>query len=154
MRAIVQRVSSASVEIEGKIVSSIGPGLLLLVGAARGDSPENAKKLADRVFGMRIFSDQDGKMNLNITDWYTGQKECIGSKPEILAVSNFTVFADASQRRPSFGAAAGFEEGKVLFEKFTDALEQLGAKVQTGVFGADMRVQLVNDGPVTLVVDC
>jgi D-tyrosyl-tRNA(Tyr) deacylase len=143
VRAIVQRVSSALVSVEGKVVGEIGTGLLALVGAHKDDTEQNAKKLADRVAGLRIFNDADGKMNLPLPQ-----------TAAVLAVSNFTVYGDPSQRRPSFTAAASYEHGQELFDLFVDELKRLGVKTETGVFGADMQVELTNDGPVTLLVDC
>ena len=134
----------------GREVGRCGPGLLLLVGVHRDDTEAEADRLADRVLGMRIFSDPQGKMNLAIRDFPQPEG---GYELEILAVSNFTVYGDAKSRRPGFGASAPFEQGRVLFDRFVAALRGLGASVQTGEFGADMRVSLVNDGPVTLVVD-
>ena len=146
MRAVVQRVLSASVCVDGKLVGQCGRGLMLLVGAKKGDTGANAKKLADRVFGMRIFNDAEGKMNLSFTD---------AGGEGMLAVSNFTVYGDAmASRRPSFIEAAPYDEGKALFQSFVQALSGLGVTVETGEFGADMQVSLVNDGPVTVIVDC
>ncbi len=110
----------------------------------------DARQLADRVLGMRIFNDPQGKMNLAIRDFPQPEG---GFELEILAVSNFTVYGDAKSRRPGFTASAPFEPGRALFDRFVSELRGLGASVQTGEFGADMRVSLVNDGPVTLVVD-
>ena len=143
MRAVVQRVSSASVEIEGRIIAEIGVGLVLLVGIHRDDNLSDAQKLADRISGMRIFNDSEGRLNLAL--------KSVGGK--VLAVSNFTVFGDASQRRPGFSLSASFDRGKELFEVFVSELQKIGIQVQTGEFGADMNVLLSNQGPVTLVVD-
>lgn len=143
MRAIVQRVSRARVTVDGQVVGEIGTGLLALVGAHKDDTEQNAKKLADRVAGLRVFNDADGKMNL-----------ALPQPAAVLAVSNFTVYGDPSQRRPSFTSAAPYERGKELFEAFLADLKALGVHVEAGVFGADMQVELTNDGPVTLVVDC
>ena len=107
-------------------------------------------KLADRVLGMRIFNDPAGKMNLALRDFPDGRG---GFELEILAVSNFTVYGDARSRRPAFTASAPYEQGRALFDRFIGEARRLGSSVQTGEFGADMRVSLVNDGPVTLVVD-
>lgn len=146
MRAVVQRVSEAKVEVDGDIVGSCGRGLLLLVGVHKQDTPVEAKKLADKLSKLRIFNDPEGKMNLAISQ--------LADPPEILAVSNFTVYGDSKgQNRPSFMESAGFEHGKQLFEQFVLELKTVGIKVETGEFGADMRVTLVNDGPVTLVID-
>lgn len=146
MRAVVQRVLSASVVVEGTVVGRIGPGLLVLVGAHKDDTESNAFKLANRIAGLRIFNDDAGKMNLSMAD---------AGAMSVLAVSNFTVYGDAiASRRPSFISAAPFEQGRELFEAFVKALEVEGIQVETGKFGADMKVSLVNDGPVTLVIDC
>ncbi len=144
MKAVVQRVSSASVSVDGKVVGAIGAGFLVLAGAHRDDTEQDAAKLADRIVGMRIFNDESGKMNLAL-------KEVGGS---ILAVSNFTLYGDAmKQRRPSFIAAAPFDRGKELFDSFTASLRAMGCHVEEGIFGADMKVEVLNDGPVTLVVE-
>jgi D-aminoacyl-tRNA deacylase len=144
VKAVVQRVLSASVSVDGKVVGAIEQGFLVLAGAHRDDTEQDAAKLADRIFGMRIFNDENGKMNLSLKD--------VGGA--ILAVSNFTLYGDAmKQRRPSFIAAAPFDRGKELFDCFTASLRGLGCHVEEGVFGADMRVTVLNDGPVTLVVE-
>lgn len=127
-----------------------GPGLLLLVGVHRDDTEVDAKKLADRVLGLRIFNDPEGKMNLAIRDFPQPQG---GFELEILAVSNFTVYGDTKSRRPAFGLSAPYEQAQSLFNRFVGELRLLGADVQTGEFGADMRVSLVNDGPVTVIVE-
>ena len=143
MRAIVLRVSSAAVGVDERLVSQIGNGLVVLVGVHRDDSLEDAKKLANRIAGMRIFPDDQGKMNVALA-------EASGS---VLAVSNFTVYGDASQRRPSFALSASYELGMELFDRFVQELRQLEVPVETGEFGAEMRVAICNEGPVTLVVD-
>ena len=140
----------ASVSVEAREVGRCGPGLLLLVGVHRDDTDAEAARLADRVLGMRIFNDPAGKMNLAFRDFPDARG---GFELEILAVSNFTVYGDASSRRPGFGASAAYEPARALFDRFVAALRERGAFVATGEFGADMRVSLVNDGPVTLVVD-
>ena len=150
MRAVVQRVGMASVSVGGREVGRCGPGLLLLVGIHRDDELADALSLADRALGMRIFSDPQGRMNLAIRDFPQPEG---GFELEILAVSNFTVYGDAKGRRPSFALSAPYERARGLFDAFVAELRRLGASVQTGEFGADMRVSLVNDGPVTLVVD-
>lgn len=148
MRAIVQRVSQARVLVEGKIVGSCGPGLLVLAAAHRDDSQQNATRLADRIRGLRIFSDEQGKMNLALADLPQGPEA------QILAISNFTLYGEtAKNRRPSFVEAAPYDRGKELFETFVHGLTALGLRVETGVFGAHMDVELTNDGPVTLIVD-
>jgi D-tyrosyl-tRNA(Tyr) deacylase len=145
MRAIIQRVSSASVRVDGEVVGACGMGYLLLVGVAREDTEATAIRLADRVRGVRLFNDADGKINLAIADV---------PEASVLAVSNFTVYGDERKsRRPSFSRSAGYEDGRRLFDHFVEALRSTGIPTQTGVFGADMQVELVNDGPVTLVID-
>ena len=146
----MQRVAMASVSVGGVEVGRCGPGLLLLVGVHRDDTEEDAAKLADRVLGMRIFNDPAGKMNLALRDFPDARG---GFELELLAVSNFTVYGDSRGRRPSFTSSAPFEQGRALFERFLEEARRSGASVQSGEFGADMRVSLVNDGPVTLVVD-
>lgn len=145
MRAVVQRVSSASVKVDNKTVGKCGVGLLVLVAAHKDDTSESAVKLAQKIATLRIFNDESGKMNLALADI---------PDSGVLAVSNFTVYGDASgQRRPSFVEAAPFEQGKDLFDAFVEALRKQGIETQTGVFGADMQVALVNDGPVTIIVE-
>lgn len=146
MRAVVQRVTNAAVRVDGRLVGSCGAGLLLLVAAHKGDTPADVAKLAEKIVTLRIFNDGEGKMNLALKD--------LSPKGEILAVSNFTVYGDASkQRRPSFMASAPYDQGKELFDLFVDALKSHDVGVETGEFGASMAVDLVNDGPVTLIVD-
>lgn len=144
MRAVVQRVSEASVNVDGAKVGRCGVGLLVLVAAHRDDTEANADKMADRVAGLRIFGDAEGKMNLSLAD----------VEGSVLAISNFTLYGDATKnRRPSFIEAAGYADGERLFEAFVAALVRRGVPVETGVFGAHMDVTLVNDGPVTIVLD-
>jgi D-tyrosyl-tRNA(Tyr) deacylase len=151
MRAIVQRVSMASVRVDGRELGRCGMGLLLLVGVHKDDRPENAAKLADKIAGLRIFNDHEGKMNLSIRDF---PLPVGGYDRDVLAISNFTVFGDTRKsRRPSFTDSAPFEQGKALFELFLTELRKLGIGTQTGEFGAHMDVSLVNDGPVTLIVE-
>ncbi len=144
MRALVQRVTEASVEVNGSVVGSIGPGLLVLLGIASGDSSQIAHKLADKVAALRIFSDQQGKFNLSLAD--------IGG--EALVVSQFTLLADTRKgKRPSFIDAAAPEVAQELVSVFCDRLRSQGLHVETGRFGAHMHVALVNDGPVTIILD-
>jgi D-aminoacyl-tRNA deacylase len=139
MRAIVQRVTSASVRVDGRAVSSIGRGLLILLGVHEADDEAAADKLADKLQALRIFEDADGRMNLSVRD----------VDGEILCVSNFTVYGDTRRgNRPSFTEAARPERAEELYERVR---RRLGA--EGGVFGAHMQVELVNDGPVTLVTD-
>jgi D-aminoacyl-tRNA deacylase len=144
MRVLVQRVSRASVSVDGEVRSSIGLGYLLLVGVGRGDEGAQVGRLADKVVGLRIFRDADGKTNLAIAD----------VDGEALVVSQFTLYADTRKgRRPSFAYAADPEEAAELVEAFAAALEARGLKVARGVFGAEMEVEMVNDGPFTMWLD-
>jgi D-tyrosyl-tRNA(Tyr) deacylase len=139
MRAVVQRVSSASVTVDGERVASIGSGLLVLLGVRRGDSAEDAEKLSRKLLALRVFEDGDGRMNVSVGD----------AGGEIICVSNFTLYGDARRgNRPSFIDAAPPDQAEPLYEKVRDLL---GAK--GGRFGARMAVELVNDGPVTLLLD-
>lgn len=148
MRAVVQRALSASVSVNGRIVGSCGHGLVAFVAAHRTDTDVQAVKLAGKIATLRIMADSEGKMNLSIEDLP------VQDEPRLLAVSNFTVYGDASsQRRPSFMEAAPYETGSRLFDAFVAALRERGLTVETGEFGADMRVEVVNDGPVTIVVE-
>ena len=145
MRIVLQRVKNASVTVEGERISSIGAGLLLLVGVAKGDGEAEAGWLAEKVAGLRIFGDENGKMNLGVRD--------VGG--EVLAVSQFTLLADTRKgKRPSFVHAAPPEEAEQLFDYFCERLRAAGVgSVETGSFGAMMDVALVNDGPVTIVLE-
>ena len=144
MRVVLQRVSSASVSVDGETVGAIGAGLVLLVGVTEGDSEGEARRVAAKCAEMRIFSDAEGRFNLSL----------IETSGEALVVSQFTLFADVRKgRRPSFDAAARPEIAEPLVEAFATALRGLGVRVATGRFGAHMMVDLVNDGPVTIVVD-
>lgn len=144
MRIVLQRVSEASVEVSEHIISAIGRGLLLLVGADKGDTPKNADYLADRVLGLRVFEDAAGKMNFSVSE----------NNGEILAVSQFTLSADISKgRRPSFSTAMPPEDAQKLFEYFVVKLKEGGQTVKTGEFGAKMKVHILNDGPVTFVLE-
>tara|TARA_B100001093_G_scaffold460722_1_gene474752 strand:- start:467 stop:916 length:450 start_codon:yes stop_codon:yes gene_type:complete len=144
MRIVVQRVTSASVTVDGQCVGAIGHGLLLFVGASKTDTDRDVGYLASKVAGLRIFSDEAGLMNCSILD----------VEGAILSVSQFTLYGDCRRgRRPSFVRAASPEPAKQLYADFNKELRRLGVPVQTGVFQADMRVQLVNDGPVTILLD-
>jgi D-tyrosyl-tRNA(Tyr) deacylase len=141
VRALVQRVSQASVDVAGDRVSEIGPGLLVLVAAGPGDGAVEAAWMAGKIARLRILPDDEGRMNRSVLD--TGG--------EVLAVSQFTLYGDASRgNRPGFTGAAPPEEAEVLVDQFADALRELGVPVGQGVFGAHMHVALVNDGPVTI----
>jgi D-aminoacyl-tRNA deacylase len=145
VRVVLQRVKNASVTVSGERISEIGEGLLLLVGVAKDDGEGEASWLAEKISGLRIFNDEDGKMNLGVRD--------VGG--EILAVSQFTLLADTRKgKRPSFIKAALPEEAEPLFDYFCERLRAAGiASVKTGSFGAMMDVALVNDGPVTIVLE-
>ena len=145
MKIVLQRVKSASVAIEGSVVGEINEGFLLLVGVGPDDTRDDASYLARKIAGMRIFSDENGKMNLSIDQ--------VGGK--ILSVSQFTLFADTKKgNRPSFTGAASSEAANKLYEEFNEILRtEYGLIVETGEFGADMQVSLVNDGPVTILLD-
>ncbi|MEM7438145.1 MAG: D-aminoacyl-tRNA deacylase [Pseudomonadota bacterium] len=144
MRALLQRVTQASVSVEGKVIGQCGEGLMILVCAMDGDTEANAKKMADKVAALRIFRDEAGRMNRSITD--------IGG--EVLVVSQFTLAADTSRgNRPGFSAAAAPETGQHLYLQFVAELRAKQIPTQTGEFGADMQVSLTNDGPVTISLD-
>jgi len=144
VRAVVQRVTSASVEVSGEVVSSIGPGLCVLVGVTNGDNLVAADKLASKLWNLRIFEDDRGLMNRSAAE--------LGFP--ILVVSQFTLYADTSRgRRPSFVAAAPPEKAEPLVTRVVESLRLLGAEVATGRFRAEMAVSLVNEGPVTLVIE-
>ncbi len=144
MRAVVQRVSRAKVVVEDRVAGEIGAGALVLLGVGKGDTAEAAAYLAEKAAHLRIFADAAGKMNLSLLD----------SGGAALVVSQFTLYGDArGQRRPTFITAAPPELGKHLYEEFCRALRALGVRVETGVFQAPMAVELVNDGPVTILLD-
>jgi len=154
MRAIVQRVSAATVRVDGKEVGRCGYGLMLLVGVHREDTAATAKKMAEKIANLRVFNDEEGKINRSLLDFPAKDSPRPMLEYDVLAVSNFTVCGDARKsRRPSFTESAPYELGKELFEQFVVELRGLGVDVQTGVFGAHMEVSLINDGPVTLVLD-
>ena len=141
MRALLQRVSEAQVRVDGAVIGQCGPGLMILVCAMQGDTEANAEALAAKVSKCRIFHDEAGKMNRSVLD--------IGGAA--LVVSQFTLAADTSRgNRPGFSTAAPPEDGRRLYEHFAAALRDLGVPVETGEFGANMKVSLVNDGPVTI----
>ncbi len=144
MRAVLQRVSQARVVVDGRIAGEIGAGLVVLVAVGWEDASTTAASMAEKIVNLRIFSDEQEKMNRSLLD--TGGA--------ILAVSQFTLYGDArSQRRPSFVQAAPPEQGKAIYEEFVRALKALGVRVETGVFQAHMSVELANDGPVTILLD-
>ena len=143
MRAVVTRVRSASVEIDGQISGSIGAGLLVLLGVHQDDTEAEAAKIADRICGLRIFEDENGKMNVNPKD----------AGAELLIISQFTLFADCKSRRPGFSKAARPDTAIPLYESVISHCRANGFRVDTGVFVADMQVASVNDGPVTIILD-
>jgi D-tyrosyl-tRNA(Tyr) deacylase len=144
MRVVLQRVSRASVAIAGRVAGAIGPGFCLLVGFTHADTPAQVDWMADKIGGLRLFSDADGKMNLGLAE--------VGGA--VLVVSQFTLYGDAAKgRRPSFIDAARPEVAIPLYEAFVAALRARGFEVATGEFGAMMQVELVNDGPVTLILE-
>ena len=144
MKIVVQRVSQASVKVSGEIVGEISQGLLLLIGIEENDEKEDAEWLAKKILDLRIFSDEEGKMNCSVKD----------INGEILCVSQFTLIADYKKgNRPSFIKAAKPEKAVPLFEYFKGLIKSSGLKTESGIFGADMKVCLLNDGPVTIVMD-
>jgi D-tyrosyl-tRNA(Tyr) deacylase len=144
VRAVVQRVSSASVEVEGKQSGVIERGVLALVGVARDDNESDAQAIASKIAGLRIFNDESGAMNLSLSE--------VGGA--VLAVSQFTLYGDARKgRRPSFIEAAAGSAAQPLFDRVVDLMRREGLRVETGIFGASMRVSLVNEGPVTILLD-
>jgi len=144
MRALLQRVTQASVVVEGSVVGKIGTGLLVLLGVAKSDTAADAAFLAEKAINLRIFPDRDGKMNLSLLETQGG----------LLAVSQFTLYGDCRKgRRPGFDTAAPAEQARELYESFVEVSRRSGLQVETGVFQAHMEVALVNDGPVTFLLE-
>ena len=144
MRAVVQRVSSASVDVEGTVSGAIERGLLVLIGVAGDDTEADAQTIASKIAGLRIFNDESGAMNLSLPE--------VGGA--VLAVSQFTLYGDARKgRRPSFIEAAAGPEAQPLFDRTVELMRREGLMIETGIFGATMRVSLVNEGPVTILLD-
>ncbi|MFC4600365.1 D-aminoacyl-tRNA deacylase [Cohnella hongkongensis] len=144
MKVVLQRVSEAKVTVQGEAVGAIGKGLLLLVGVGQEDTEQDLAWMADKLAGLRIFEDEAGKMNLSVED--------VGG--EVLSVSQFTLYGDCRKgRRPNFMGAARPEQAEALYDKFNELLGARGLRVETGRFGAMMDVSLVNDGPVTLILE-
>lgn len=144
MKAVIQRVTSATVTVEGQTVGQIGPGIMVLLGVEKGDAEAQADWLVEKIINLRIFSDDAGKMNLSLTD----------INGALLVVSQFTLAGNCAKgRRPSFDTAAPPDEGKRLYEYFVAAAVRTGLPVATGIFQADMQVSLVNDGPVTFILE-
>ena len=144
MRAVVQRVTAADVKIDGEIRGKINSGFMVLLGVGEGDTDADLKYIADKVINLRIFSDENGKMNLSLSD--------IGG--EMLVISQFTLYGDCSHgRRPYFGDAMNPTDANRMYEEFVEYVRAQGVHVETGEFGADMKVTLTNDGPVTIILD-
>ena len=144
MRAVVQRVTYSSVEVDGVIVGEINKGFNVLLGISKEDTEEDMKYIKDKIINLRIFSDENDKMNLSLLD----------IKGELLLISQFTLYGDARKgRRPNFMNALGGEEAKKFYDKFIEMMKETGLKVETGIFGADMKVDIKNDGPVTILLD-
>jgi len=144
VRVVLQRVSKASVTIDGRVAGAVGRGFCLLVGFTHGDTAEQVDWMAEKVFGLRLFADVEGKMNLGLAE----------VRGAVLVISQFTLYGDATKgRRPSFIDAARPETAIPLYERFVAALRSRGLDVATGEFGADMQVEIHNDGPVTLILD-
>lgn len=144
MRIVVQRVTSASVEVNGEVCGKIGTGYLLLLGVGQGDTEEDCRRLADKIINLRIFSDENDKINLSLSD----------VDGELLIVSQFTLYADCRKgNRPNFIQAGKPDEAERLYNYFADYCRSKGKRVETGIFGADMKVSLVNDGPFTVLLE-
>jgi len=144
MRAVVQRVAEAAVRVEGQVVGQIGAGLLVLLGVGQGDQDSDADYLSEKILNLRIFADAEGQMNLSVLD----------TRGDLLAVSQFTLYADTRRgRRPGYSAAAPPEEANRLYRHFVGRLRESGLRVEEGVFRAMMDVSLVNQGPVTILLD-
>ena len=144
MRAVIQRVSKASVKVNDKVVGEIGKGLLVLIGVGKDDNEKDISYMAEKIVNLRIFEDENGKMNKSLLD----------IKGEILIISQFTLYGDCRRgRRPSFTDAASPDKGKEYYEKFVKEVKKYGVNVQTGIFQAMMEVELINQGPVTILLD-
>ncbi len=144
MRIVLQRVTSASVTVDGNITGSIGKGYLVLLGVGQGDTEEDCRRLADKIINLRIFSDENDKINLSLSD----------VEGSLLIVSQFTLYADCRKgNRPNFIQAGKPDEAERLYDYFAEYCRSKGKHVETGIFGADMKVELVNDGPFTIVLE-
>jgi D-tyrosyl-tRNA(Tyr) deacylase len=146
MKAVLQRVSRASVSVEGEIVGAIGPGLCVLLGVSRSDGPEDALRLAGKIARLRVFEDENGRFDRSLLD----------VRGEALVVSQFTLLGDTTRQkgtRPDFSQAAPRDQAEPLYEAFCEELRRLGVPIATGLFGARMAVELVNDGPVTIILE-
>ena len=144
MRAVIQRVTSSYVVVDGKVIGNINKGFNVLLGICKDDTVEDLKYIKDKIINLRVFQDENDKMNLSILD----------VKGEILAISQFTLYGDCRKgRRPNFMEAMGGDEAKELYNKFIEMLKESELKIETGEFGADMKVEINNDGPVTILLD-
>ena len=144
MRVLVQRVTSANVKVDNKVVGEINHGLLLLVGFTQSDTSKKIDYMVDKVINLRIFDDENGVMNKSLLD----------TKGSILSVSQFTLYADAAKgRRPSYINALNGDKAIILYDEFNKKLKEKNVKVETGIFGADMQVELINDGPITIMLE-
>ena len=144
MKAILQRVTDAKVEVDSKTVGEIGTGFLILLGVENSDTEKEADALAAKIAGLRIFTDENDKMNLSLLD----------VKGELLIISQFTLYGDARKgRRPNFMNALGGDDAKIFYDKFIEMMKETGLKIETGIFGAHMQVDIKNDGPVTILLD-
>lgn len=144
MRAVIQRVKNASVKIDGRVNGEAGEGLLIFLGVGKGDADADLKYIADKILGLRIFEDENGKMNRSVTD----------ISGDLLIISQFTLYGDCRKgKRPSFDGAMPPKEAEEMYESFVAYMRESGLKTETGEFGADMKVELLNDGPVTIILD-
>ena len=144
MRAVVQRVTYSNVKVDGNIVGEINRGFNVLIGISKEDTEEDMKYIKDKLINLRVFEDENNKMNLSLSD----------IQGELLIISQFTLYGDVRKgRRPNFMNALGENEGLVFYDKFIESMKETGLKIETGIFGADMKVDIKNDGPVTILLD-
>lgn len=144
MRAVVQRVTYSNVKVDGIVVGEINKGFNVLIGISKEDTEEDMKYIKDKIVNLRVFEDENDKMNLSLLD----------VKGELLIISQFTLYGDARKgRRPNFMNALGGDEAKVFYDKFVEMMKETGLKIETGIFGANMQVDIQNDGPVTILLD-
>ena len=144
MRAVVQRVTYSNVKVDGNIVGEINRGFNVLIGISKEDTEEDMKYIKDKLINLRVFEDENNKMNLSLSD----------IQGELLIISQFTLYGDVRKgRRPTFMNALGGNEAKVFYDKFIESMKETGLKIETGIFGADMKVDIKNDGPVTILLD-
>lgn len=144
MRAVVQRVTYSNVKVDGSIVGEINKGFNVLIGISKEDTEEDMKYIKDKLINLRVFEDENDKMNLSLLD----------VKGELLIISQFTLYGDARKgRRPNFMNALGWDDAKIFYDKFIEMMKETGLKIETGIFGAHMQVDIKNDGPVTILLD-